>query len=111
MGAVILKLSGVICTNFGCNRGLGLGACASAWPGKCCTQDNFPVLHIMKDLDDAILSEEDLEEDDPFRFWEACNGDYLLTSFQCDVCHSQNVKQQNLVELNHQDCLFMTCIR
>jgi hypothetical protein len=65
----------------------------------------------MKDLDDALLSEEDLEEDDPLRFQEARrDGDHLLTPFQCDVCHFQNVKQRNPVETSHQDQLFMTCI-
>jgi hypothetical protein len=69
-GAVIFKLSGVICGNFGCDCGLGLGTCLSAGHSKCYkqhVQDNFPVLR-MQDLDDTLTLEEDLEEDDPARF-------------------------------------------
>jgi hypothetical protein len=54
----------------------------------------------MKDLDDAMLSEEDLEDDDPLRSWEARDGDHLQMSFQCDCCHFQNDKQRNPVEAN-----------
>jgi hypothetical protein len=112
-GAVIFKLNGVVCANFGCDRGLGLGACAKAWHGKCYVQhvqDKFPVLR-MKDLDDALMSEEDLEDDDPLRFREARDGDHLLTSFQCDCCQFQNIQRRNPVEESHQDRLFMMCIR
>jgi hypothetical protein len=69
-GAVIFKLNGVVCGNFGYDYGLGLGACLSAWHGKCYkqhAQDKFPVLR-MQDLVNALMSEEDIEEDYPARF-------------------------------------------
>jgi hypothetical protein len=113
-GAVISKLSGVICANFGCDRGLRLGACRNAWHGKCYKQhgqDSFPVLR-MQDLDDALMAEEDLEEDDPARFREARDGgDHLLTPFQCDCCHFQNIKRRNPDLTDHQDKLLSISIR
>jgi hypothetical protein len=36
----------------------------------------------MQDLDDALMTEEALEEDDPARFREARDGNHLLTPFQ-----------------------------
>jgi hypothetical protein len=93
-GAVIFKLNGVTCGNFGCYCGLGLGICTSTWHGKFYkqhVQDNFPVLK-MQDLDDALMSEEDLEEDDLARFREARDRDHLLTTFQCNCCHFQIIK-------------------
>jgi hypothetical protein len=103
----------VICANFGFDRGIRLGACVNAWHGKCYRQlekDNFPVLR-MQDLDDAMLSEEDLEEDDPERFREARDGDHLLTSFQCDCCHFQNIKKRNPTPSCHKDGLLLISIR
>jgi hypothetical protein len=64
----------------------------------------------MKDLDDALMSEEDLEDDGPLRFIEARDRDHLFMAFQCDCCQFQNAKQRNPVETNHQDRLFMICI-
>jgi hypothetical protein len=46
------------------------GPCISAWYGKCYQQhakDKFPVMR-MQDLDDALMAEDDLEEDDPLQF-------------------------------------------
>jgi hypothetical protein len=102
-----LQAQQVICRNFKSNRGLGLGICTSPWHGKCYkqhVQDSFPVLK-MQDLDDALMSEEDLEEDNLARFWEARDRDHLLTPFQCDCCYFQNIKQRNPEEANHQDKL------
>jgi hypothetical protein len=72
--------------------------------------DRFPVLR-MNDLDDSMMAAEDLEEDDPLRFREARDGDHLLTQFQCDCCHFQNVQRRNPVVANHCDRLFMICIQ
>jgi hypothetical protein len=64
----------------------------------------------MQDLDGGLMLEEDLEEDNPARFWEARDGDLLLTPFQCDCCHFQNIKQRKPEEANHQDKLLLICI-
>jgi hypothetical protein len=45
------------------------------------------------------------------RFREARDGDHLLTQFQCDCCHFQNVQKRNPVVADHRDRLFMICIR
>jgi hypothetical protein len=65
----------------------------------------------MQDLDDALMAEEDLEEDDPARFREARDGDHLLTPFQCDCCHFQNIKRRNPDLTDHQDKLLSISIR
>jgi hypothetical protein len=64
----------------------------------------------MQDLDDTLMLEEDLEDDDPLQFQEARYGDHLLTSFQCDCHHFQNLKGRNPTEENHQDSLLLVCI-
>jgi hypothetical protein len=41
----------------------------------------------MNVLDDLMMAVEDLEDDDPLRFWAARDSDHLLIPFQCDCCH------------------------
>jgi hypothetical protein len=59
--------------------------CRNAWHGACFKQDKgdtFPVLQV-RDLDDSLVDESTLEDDDPNRFKEAREGDYLMTPFKC----------------------------
>jgi hypothetical protein len=71
-------MGGVVCANFGINRGIGQGNCKGAWHGHYYVQhpkDNFPVL-AASDLDQAIVNDEVMEEDDPLRFKEARDGNH-----------------------------------
>jgi hypothetical protein len=95
----IPELSGIICGNFGC-RTNGERECRNAWHGACFKQDKgdtFPVLQV-RDLDDSLVDESALEDDDPNRFKEAREGDYIMTPFQCPECHFFNIKQRVPVE-------------
>jgi hypothetical protein len=54
-GALIAQGSGLLCANFGQERGAGIPICKGAWHGKCYRQaenDAFPVLEA-EDLDDS----------------------------------------------------------
>ena len=96
-GAKIGKMSGVFCANFGTRRSDHLKSCFGAWHSKCYCQnekDKFPVL-TLKDLDEGMVSAEDLDDNGEKRFCEARDGDFLLTPFQCDLCHYQNMTQTN----------------
>jgi hypothetical protein len=52
-----------------------------------------------------------LEDDDPNRFKEAREGDYLMTPFQCPECHFFNIKRRLPVDGNHMDNLALVCIQ
>jgi hypothetical protein len=100
-------LGGVICANFGWQGGQGMATCEGAWHGACFKQhlkDKFPVLGV-KDLDDALVNEELLEED------EARDGDHLVCPFQCDLCHFDNMKRRPPTEGNLYDELCLICNR
>lgn len=106
-------LGGVICANFGYERGLGLKKCERGWHGKCYVQherDKFPVLSA-KDIDDSLVDDSDMVDEDPMRFKEGRDGDHLLCTFQCDWCHFQNLKRRDVLEANRFDELTMLCIR
>jgi hypothetical protein len=70
----------------------------------------FPVLQV-PDLDDSLVDESALKEDDPRRFKEARDGDYLMTPFQCPECHFFNITKRLPVGSNHVDTLDLMCIQ
>lgn len=71
----------------------------------------FPRL-LPADLEDGILTSEELEEDrEEGRFDTARPGDHLMCPFQCDECQFQNVYGTCSDPLNQQDALALTCIR
>lgn len=108
------QLDGVICANFGIQRGVKLNwACAGAWHGKCYRQgpkDDFPVLNQDVEAEDLVLDEK-MEEEDPGRFKEARDGDHLMTPFQCDLCHFENCKKRHPIGGNLQDEVALLGIR
>jgi hypothetical protein len=90
-----------------------MAVCEGAWHGACFKQhlkDKFPVLGV-RDLDDALVNEELLEDEDPLRFKEAREGDHLLCPFQCDICHFDNMKKRLPIDGNLYDELSLICIR
>ena len=111
-GLPILPASGIICSNFGCDRGLAR-RCNHAWHGKCYKQaekDKFPVLGV-GDLDESLVDETLLEDDDPLRFKEARDGDHLMCPFQCDECHFVNLRSRFPIAGRVEDELMLVCIR
>jgi hypothetical protein len=105
-------MGGVVCANFGMNRGIGQGNCRGAWHGHCYVQhpkDNFPVLAV-SDLDQSIVNDEAMEEEDPLRFEEARDRDHLMCPFQCDDCQFWNRCKRGPSAGNVYDTLRMICI-
>lgn len=110
-GILIYDGKGVVCANYGHKRPLS-GLCKGAWHARCYRQterDRFPVLRA-SDLDDAMLTAEDLKEDDPDRFKLARESDHLMCPFQCDRCHFVNI-QGRIPGERHQDTILMDAIR
>ena len=65
-----------------------------------------------RDLEAALMDDEQMVEDeDPFRFREAREGDHLLCAFQCDVCHFVNMQRRLPDSEKTSDELLLTCIR
>lgn len=83
------------------------------WCGECYQQhphDKFPVLSA-QDLDDALINDEEMEDEDPLRFKEARNGDQLMTPFQCDHCHFGNIQGRRPIADRNEDAGLLLCIR
>ena len=74
------------------------------------SERSVPVLQA-KDLDDSLMERDDLVDEDPGRFVEARNGDYLMVPFQCDCCHFWNIHKVAPNLNNIQDGLQMLAIR
>ena len=110
-GILIYDGKGVVCANYGHKRPLS-GLCKGAWHARRCRQaerDRFPALRA-SDLDDAVLTAEDLKEDDPDRFKLARESDHLTRPFQRDRCHFVNV-QGRIPGARRQDAVLMDAIR
>jgi len=106
-------MSGVVCANFGYERGVKPGKCNGAWHAHCYRKDprdSFPVCQPQGD-DEQLVAEERMETDDTNRFQEARDGDFLVTQFQCDQCHFENCQHRSAVSTSVQDELALVCIR
>lgn len=64
-----------------------------------------------QDLGEALVNDEDMEDDDPMRFKEARNGDHLMCIFLCDNCHFYNIQSRAPIVSDPQDELLLLCIR
>lgn len=85
---LLLAGGGLFCGNFSSRRGHWT-PCRQAWCGPCYTVlDNreFPIAQ-PKDEDGAVVEDEATRT----RYVAARNGDNLVTPFQCDLCHFQNL--------------------
>ena len=65
----------------------------------------------MKDLEDCLVEESDPNFEDAGRFREARDGDDLMITFQCDLCHFENVSGRHPRQDSHRDQLLLMCIR
>ena len=52
-----------------------------------------------------------VDEKDMERFQKGRNGDHLMTSFQCDICHFRNMKNRDYIAGRVDDQKLMVCIR
>lgn len=105
---MILDGAGLFCGNFSSSRG-SWSACQKVWCGKCykpLDQDEFP---IAKPTDeDGVVS---MDSEDQARFIQARDGDFLLTPFQCDLCHFRNLLDSDPVGGLAQDVRLLKLIR
>ena len=112
--ATVTPLDGIICANFGSQRGVRpRWACKEAWHGKCYRQgakDDFPVLNQDVEAEDWVADDK-MEDEDPGRFKEGRDGDHLMTPFQCDECHFENCKKRPVIIGNLQDEVALLGIR
>lgn len=99
-GELVRNGAGVFCGNFSCERG-GFPPCWKAWCGKCYTipvGSPFPI---------RLATEEDgfeaTVEGDERRFKEGQDGDFLITPFQCELCHFRNIQKRNPSPSNVKD--------
>ena len=101
--------SGIICANFGQNRGL-FRPCQGAWCASCFVThplDTFETA-VPRDFNGPLLA----EVEDKIRFRLARAGDNICTAFQCLNCHSQNIRGTDLDLEDVRDNAFeFACIR
>jgi hypothetical protein len=79
------------------------------WCGVCYKPlDNgeFPVAK-PTDEDGVVV----LDAGDELRFMEARDGDFLLTPFQCDLCHFRNLQDRDPIQNLPQDARLLKLIR
>lgn len=84
-------------------------ACQNSWCGRCFVKeegDEFPV-RLPKDVDGITQ----VIEGDEDRFHYGRDGDHLLLSFQCELCHFRNMEGRNPVEKNNLDDRVLMLIR
>eukprot|EP00980_Cylindrotheca_fusiformis_P031013 scaffold25703_cov171-Cylindrotheca_fusiformis.AAC.2 len=85
---------GIFCANFASERG-SFSPCRKVWCGGCYSVPpgiDFPV---RRPVDEDGL--ENLAPGDESRFRKGRNGDFLMTPFQCDVCHFRNINEREPV--------------
>jgi hypothetical protein len=80
--------------------------CCQVWCGECYTPPSDPKFHRILPQDEAGFQW--TTHRDTARHMHACNGDHLVTPFQCNLCTFQNLKSRNP---GPHDALLLTCIR
>jgi hypothetical protein len=91
---------GVFCANFWSQQGRFF-PCRGVWCPPCLKpvgRTEFPIALQYDDEGELITS-----EDEEKCFLEARVGDHLLTTFQCDQCHFQNIYQRDPLAGDFQD--------
>lgn len=100
---------GIFCANF-LSRCGDFPPCLHAWCGKCykpLDSQEFPIAQPV-DEDGEPMPLTGLDAD---RFCYACNGDNLLTPFQCDWCHFFNLLGRLPGPSSEMDLRLLKCIR
>jgi hypothetical protein len=105
---LLLDGVGLFCANYSFKRG-SLTPCRQAWCGPCYValdKNEFPI---------ALPSDEDgLVTTDPKelkRYLVARSGDHLITPFQCDWCHFENLTGRRPESRDGKDQYLMKTIR
>jgi len=103
----------VFCNSFLLGRG-PYPPCRRAWCGPCyreMPEDPFPRLQgVGKDQSDEWEAME-VESEEDERHRSARNGDHLVTSFECDLCHFRNCCGRDPHLSSHKDRFTLVCIR
>jgi hypothetical protein len=88
-----LKLGlGIFCANVASTQG-SWKPCRLAWCGKCYVPtrwEKFPV-KVLKTEDGLPMV---VRLQDKHKFHKARNGDFLMCTFQCDLCHFRNIQKR-----------------
>ncbi|CAJ1960068.1 unnamed protein product [Cylindrotheca closterium] len=107
-GNAVKNGEGNFCGNFSFTRG-NFPACRKVWCPKCYTVPAGSPYPIRTATDeDGFEVAMDGDED---RFRVSRVGDFLMTPFQCDICHFRNVMKRNPDICNEKHMLFMQDIR
>jgi|SaaInl85LU_5_DNA_1037374.scaffolds.fasta_scaffold15347_4 hypothetical protein len=105
---------GLFCSNFLLQRGtFPPCACVNVWCGECYeedVQDPFPRLQGLEEREEEsdVLLQDEVEKN---RYRRGRNGDRLMTTFECDLCHFRNLNKRDPDYTSGKDRLTMTAIR
>jgi hypothetical protein len=108
-GRMVTTISGLFCAN-SCERRGVFPACQGVWYEGCYKMDEgsdpFPVKRPVDEGGNDLT-----QEKDKARFSFARSGDHLMTRFQCDTCHFQNIRGRDILQGVGADKLLMMCVR
>ena len=107
-GKVKRDLRGVFCANFASSRGCWK-ACRSVWCGECYKKHPDDKFHRFRQTDESGFKW--CRSGDEERYEVARDGDFLMTTFQCDLCVFRNLKQRSPIRNEVKDDLLLCCIR
>ena len=100
--------AGIFCANFSSARG-PFPPCRKVWCGRCYSVpagNPYPIRRA-EDEDGFVC----LTEGDQDRFKFGRDGDFLMTPFQCDICHFRNIQGRNPSESSVFDIRLLKDIR
>ena len=107
-GKRIQSTQGTFCCNFAAQRGPWT-PCRKAWCGSCYRPRTEVTFYTQLPEDEDGNSW--LKRGDQNRFKHATNGEHMITHFQCDLCHFQNMVKRNPNPKSHTDNILLTAIR
>lgn len=107
-GKVKRNLKGVFCANFASSRGCWK-PCNSVWCGDCYKKHPGDHFHQFRQMDESGF--EWCKAGDESRYETARDGDFLMTTFQCDTCVFRNLKNRSPIGNDVKDDLLLCCIR
>eukprot|EP00980_Cylindrotheca_fusiformis_P023557 scaffold10595_cov116-Cylindrotheca_fusiformis.AAC.1 len=89
---VVKNGGGIFCANYANERG-SFKPCLKAWCGGCYSVPPGNEFPIRRPVDEDGL--ENLAPGDEHRFCRGRNGDFMMTPFQCDLCHFRNIQKRD----------------
>jgi len=105
---LLLDGVGLFCANYSHKRE-SLTPCRQAWCGSCYVaqdKNEFPIALPMDE--DGVVTQDPKELK---RYISARNGDGLITPFQCDWCHFENLTGRRPSSIDGQDQFLLKSIR